>query len=139
MIRSGACREAGKKKEYDHATSFCSGLGLSCVAATTPSFARGGGGQTGSRAIRSAGYAPISLSAYDGKPNSAARNPVQPPVINGPLSQPNFRGLTGIGECGAACLRDRFTIMLVLICQERCHADRKRASLPSQRLSAVGR
>ena len=91
MLRSGACREAGKKKEYDHATLFAVVLALSCMAATTPSFARGSGGHAGFARDPFRGYAPIPQVPMMGNriPTPLA-TPSQPPVINGPLSQPNF-------------------------------------------------
>jgi hypothetical protein len=82
MIRSGECREAGKKKEY--------------VAATTPSFARGGGGHAGFARDPFRGFPQVPMMGNRISAPLAA--PSQPPVINGPLSQPNFGGLTGIGE-----------------------------------------
>jgi hypothetical protein len=74
-------------------------LALSCVAATTPSFARGGGGHAGFARDPFCGYAPIPQVPTMGNRIAAPlTTPSQPPVISGPLSQPNFRGLTGIGE-----------------------------------------
>jgi hypothetical protein len=74
-------------------------LALSCVAATTPSFARGGGGHAGFARDPFRGYAPIPQVPTMGNRIAAPlTTPSQPPVISGPLSQPNFRGLTGIGE-----------------------------------------
>jgi hypothetical protein len=73
-------------------------LALSCLAAATPSFARGGMGHGGFRdPFR--GYAPIPrVPAMGNRIPAPLAAPAQPPVISGPISQPNFRGLTGIGE-----------------------------------------
>jgi hypothetical protein len=76
-------------------------LALACVAATTPSFARGGfgGGRGGIGRDPYFSYAPVPRV-----PNMTHRipaplpEPAQAPVINGPVSQPALRGLTGIGE-----------------------------------------
>jgi hypothetical protein len=74
-------------------------LALSCVAATTPSFARGGGGHAGFVRDPIRGYTPIPQVPTMGNRIPASLATLsQSPVISGPLSQPNFRGLTGIGE-----------------------------------------
>jgi hypothetical protein len=71
------------------------------VAAATTAFARNGGG-AGHRG--QGGHGPIILSGPEPTPPIVSRipaplaPPAQAPVINGPLSQPAFRGLTGIGQ-----------------------------------------
>ena len=77
-------------------------LALTCVATATPSFARGGGHGFGGRAVMR--DPTLRLPSAPRVPNMASRipaplpAPAQAPVINGPISQPAFRGLSGIGE-----------------------------------------
>jgi hypothetical protein len=74
-------------------------LALSCEASTTPSFASGGGGHAGVAHDPFRGYAPIpQVPTMGNRILAPLATPSQPPVINGPVSQPNFRGSTGIGE-----------------------------------------
>jgi len=73
-------------------------LALSCVAAAAPSFARGAG-HAGFARDPFRGYAPIpQVPTMGNRIPAPLAAPSQPPLINGPLSQPSFRGLTGIGE-----------------------------------------
>jgi hypothetical protein len=74
-------------------------LAVSCVAAATPSFARGGMGH-GVRFNNRLGIGvPVPHApAMANRIPAPLAAPARPPVINGPISQPNFRGLTGIGE-----------------------------------------
>jgi hypothetical protein len=66
-------------------------LASSCVAATTPSFARGGGGHAGFARDPFRGYATIpQVPTMGNRIPAPLATPSQPPVINGPLSQPNF-------------------------------------------------
>lgn len=71
------------------------------VAAATSAFARSGGG-AGHRGHGRHG--PIILSGPEPTPPFVSRiptplpPPTQAPTINGPLSQPAFRGLSGIGQ-----------------------------------------
>jgi hypothetical protein len=79
-------------------------LAATCVVASTPSLARGGGGhgRGGGGFFRSQGLllgpSPQAAPAFQSRIPSPLPAPSQPPVINGPLSQPAFRGLAGIGE-----------------------------------------
>jgi hypothetical protein len=76
-------------------------LALTCVAAATPSLARGGMGGAHGGFVHAPfrGLAPIPrVPAMGNRIPAPLAAPAQPPVINGPISQPNFRGLTGIGE-----------------------------------------
>jgi hypothetical protein len=75
---------------------------LICLLAATPGFAR-----TGTHHVARAGvardpyfrFAPLPPSPSMGNRIPAPlAAPAQAPVINGPISQPNFRGLTGIGQ-----------------------------------------
>jgi len=81
---------------------FAAVLAVTCVAAATPSFARGGGhGFHGGGFVRdpTLRLAPLPrVPAMGNRIPAPLAEPAQPPVINGPLSQPAFRGLTGIGE-----------------------------------------
>jgi hypothetical protein len=76
-------------------------LVVACVVgAATSAFARNAGPQGRSGQARS----PIILSGPEPAPPFVSRipaplpPPAQAPTINGPLSQPAFRGLTGIGQ-----------------------------------------
>ena len=77
-------------------------LALGCVAAATLSFARGGmggghGGFVRDPTIRFG--APIPrVPAMGNRIPAPLAAPAQPNVIDGPSSQPAFRGLTGIGN-----------------------------------------
>jgi hypothetical protein len=83
---------------------FVAALALSCLVAASPSFARGGIGHGG---MGRAGIARDPYRTFAPIPRAPAMGnripaplaaPAQAPVINGPMSQPSFRGLTGIGE-----------------------------------------
>jgi hypothetical protein len=73
-------------------------LVAACVVATATSALARGAGHGGQ------GHNPIILSGPEPTPPFVSRipaplpPPAQAPVINGPLSQPAFRGLTGIGQ-----------------------------------------
>jgi hypothetical protein len=90
---------------------FAAVLAVACVVGSTPGFARGGG-------AHSAGFARGGVAHGAGLGNGFGRGgfgaprmhvlqsripaplaaPAEAPIINGPLSQPAFRGLTGIGQ-----------------------------------------
>ena len=88
---------------------FAAVLAVACVVGSTPGFARGGfahgagfahgfgrGGFVRDPTTRLAPPSPQApLENRIPAPLSAAP---QAPTINGPMSQPAFRGLTGIGE-----------------------------------------
>jgi hypothetical protein len=80
---------------------FAMVLAVTCVAAATPSFARGIGHGLGGGVVRDP---MLRIAPVPRVPSMANRiptplaPPAQAPVINGPISQPAFRGLTGIGE-----------------------------------------
>ena len=79
---------------------FVTVLAFACVVGSTPVFARGGGHGFGR------GYARATTRLAPPNPQAplASRipaplaSPSPAPTINGPMSQPAFRGLTGIGE-----------------------------------------
>jgi hypothetical protein len=80
---------------------FAAILALTCVFASTASFARGGMGGMGrgfGGVMRNPGVlygAPTPPQANFGNRIPAPlAGPSQPPVINGPLSQPAFRGMS---------------------------------------------
>jgi hypothetical protein len=76
-------------------------LAATCVAAATPSFARGGHGFHGGGFVRdpTLRLAPLPrVPAMGNRIPAPLAAPAQAPVINGPISQPAFRGLSGIGQ-----------------------------------------
>jgi hypothetical protein len=84
-------------------------LALACVVGSTPGFARGLGhagfghvalGQAGNRGfVPGLTDAPTpQMAPAESRIPAPLPPPEQAPVINGPMSQPAFRGLTGIGE-----------------------------------------
>ena len=76
-------------------------LAVACVAGSTSGFARGGmghfsGGGRGGHGINPAflqNPAP-QMPAFENRSPA----PLAAPSINGPMSQPAFRGMTGIGQ-----------------------------------------
>ncbi len=76
-------------------------VAIGLVATATSAFARNGGGAGHSG---QGGHGPIILSGPEPTPPFVSRipaplpPPAQAPTINGPISQPAFRGLTGIGQ-----------------------------------------
>jgi hypothetical protein len=74
-------------------------LAVACIVGSTPVFARGGGHGFGGYARATTRLAPPTPQAPIGSRIPARlASPSPAPTINGPLSQPTFRGLTGIGE-----------------------------------------
>ena len=86
-------------------------LAVACVASSTSVFARGGmghasgfGGHAGG--FGHAGRNPTTLlgnpapqmPTFENRSPAPLASPSQAPVINGPMSQPAFRGMTGIGQ-----------------------------------------
>ena len=77
-------------------------LAVVCIVGSTPVLARGGGGHGGGRG----GFArnpvlavpPAPAVPFENRIPAPLAAPTQAPTINGPMSQPSFRGLTGIGE-----------------------------------------
>jgi hypothetical protein len=83
---------------------FALALAVACVASSTLAFARGGmvhfGGFHGGHGVNRAflqSPAP-RMPAFENRIPAPLASPSQAPVINGPMSQPAFRGMTGIGE-----------------------------------------
>jgi hypothetical protein len=84
---------------------FVAVLAVACVVGATPGFARGGGHSHGAGRGAIVRNPTVLLgSPAPRMPNLENRipaplaSPAPAPVINGPMSQPAFRGLTGIGE-----------------------------------------
>jgi hypothetical protein len=77
-------------------------LAVACIVGSSPVFARGGGHEF----ALGGGYARATTRLAPPTPQApvASRipaplaSPSPAPTINGPLSQPAFSGLTGIGE-----------------------------------------
>jgi len=81
-------------------------LAVACVAGSTSGFARGGMGHGAGLAGRGGhSFNPALLQnpapqmpTFDNRSPAPLASPSQAPVINGPMSQPAFRGMTGIGQ-----------------------------------------
>ena len=79
---------------------FAALLALTCVFASTASFARGGMGRGFGGGMRYPGVldkAPAPAPTFHSRIPAPLPAPSQPPVINGPLSQPAFQGLSRYG------------------------------------------
>jgi hypothetical protein len=89
---------------------FAAMLALTCVVGSAPSFARAGfahgpgfahepgrGGFGRNPTILFGAPAP-QMPAFENRIPAPLSPPTQAPIINGPLSQPAFRGMTGIGQ-----------------------------------------
>jgi hypothetical protein len=81
-------------------------LAMTCLVASTPGFARGGfahgvGAAHGSF-VRDPtarfGTTTPQMPAVENRIPGPLPGPAQAPTINGPMSQPAFRGLSGIGQ-----------------------------------------
>ena len=79
-------------------------LALTCVVGSTPSFARSGfahgsgGGGFGRNSSNLLGAPAPQMPTFENRIPAPLPPPAQAPVINGPMSQPAFRGMTGIGQ-----------------------------------------
>jgi hypothetical protein len=77
-------------------------LTVTCIVGSTPSLARGAGHGSGrggfvrDPTILFGARAP-AVPAFN-RISAPLSPPTQAPIINGPLSQPAFRGTTGIGQ-----------------------------------------
>ena len=79
-------------------------LAVACLAGSTSVFARGGMGHAGG--FGHAGRNPTTLlgnpapqmPAFESRIPAPLASPSQAPVINGPMYQPAFRGMSGIGQ-----------------------------------------
>jgi hypothetical protein len=84
---------------------FAAVLAVACVVGSTPGFARGGvahgaGFARGGVAhgFGRGGFGAPRMHALQSRIPAPLAAPAEAPIINGPLSQPAFRGLTGIGQ-----------------------------------------
>jgi hypothetical protein len=77
-------------------------LAVTCIVASSPSFARGGFGHGAGGGARNPtvlfGTGAPQMSAPENRIPAPMAGPSQAPTINGPMSQPAFRGLSGIGQ-----------------------------------------
>jgi hypothetical protein len=81
---------------------FAAVLALACVIGSTPGFARGAGhagrgGAIGNPTLLLGSTAP-QMPAFESRIPAPLASPAPAPIINGPMSQPAFRGMAGIGE-----------------------------------------
>jgi hypothetical protein len=81
---------------------FAAILAVVCIIGSTPVLARGGGHGAGRGAfVRNpviVGSPAPQMPAFENRIPAPLPAPAQAPVINGPMSQPAFRGMTGIGQ-----------------------------------------
>ena len=73
-------------------------LGLAVTALASPSYARGAGRHIGASDPTTLLAPPTPQAPLENRIPAPLSAPAQAPAINGPLSQPAFRGLTGIGQ-----------------------------------------
>ena len=77
-------------------------LAMACVLGSTPGFARGGGRAGGGVHMGDPtiilGPSAPTPPTFENRIPAPLPPPAQVPIINGPLSQPAFRGLNGIGQ-----------------------------------------
>ena len=73
-------------------------LGLAVTALASPSYARGAGRHIRASDPTTLLAPPTPQAPLENRIPAPLSAPAQVPTINGPLSQPAFRGLTGIGQ-----------------------------------------
>jgi hypothetical protein len=83
-------------------------LATTCLVASTPGFARAGFGHGAGLAHGTGRFVPDPTArfgtmapqtpAVESRIPAPLPGPAQAPTINGPMSQPAFRGLSGIGQ-----------------------------------------
>jgi hypothetical protein len=75
-------------------------LAVACVVGSTPGFARGGiaHGDGFGNGFSRGGFGAPRMHVLRNRIPAPLAAPAEAPIINGPLSQPAFRGLTGIGQ-----------------------------------------
>jgi hypothetical protein len=75
-------------------------LAVACVVGSTPGFARGGvaHGAGFGNGFGRGGFGAPRMHVLQSRIPAPLAAPAEAPIINGPLSQPAFRGLTGIGQ-----------------------------------------
>ena len=79
---------------------FAAVLAVACVVGSTPGFARGGvaHGAGFGNGLGRGGFGAPRMHVLQNRIPAPLAAPAEAPIINGPLSQPAFRGLTGIGQ-----------------------------------------
>src|SRR6516225_8365949 len=73
-------------------------LGLAVTALASPSYARGAGRDISVSDPTTLLAPPTPQAPFENRIPAPLSAPAQAPTINGPISQPAFRGLTGIGQ-----------------------------------------
>ena len=73
-------------------------LGLAVTALASPSYARGAGRDISVSDPTTLLAPPTPQGPLENRISAPLSAPAQAPTINGPISQPAFRGLTGIGQ-----------------------------------------
>jgi hypothetical protein len=81
---------------------FAAVLAVACLVGSTPGFARGAGhaGRGGfvQNPTTLLGSPAPQTPAFESRIPAPLSSPTEAPIINGPVSQPAFRGMTGIGQ-----------------------------------------
>ena len=79
---------------------FAAVLAVACVVGSPPGFARGGfaHGAGFGNGFGRGGFGAPRMHVLQSRIPAPLAAPAEAPIINGPLSQPAFRGLTGIGQ-----------------------------------------
>jgi hypothetical protein len=80
---------------------FAAVLAVACVVGSTPGFARGAGHAGRVAQMRDPTTLlgpPAPMPTFENRIPAPMAPPAQAPTINGPISQPAFRGLNGIGQ-----------------------------------------
>jgi hypothetical protein len=98
--------DTDQQKESIMKRLFAVVLAVACVAGSTSVFARGGMGHGAGLAGRGGhAFNPALLQnpapqmpTFENRIPAPLSSPGQAPLVNGPMSQPAFRGMTGIGQ-----------------------------------------
>ena len=88
---------------------FAAVLALACMVGSTDGFARGaglGGAHGFAHSGAGMGRGPTidfgnpapQMPAFENRSPAPLSSPAQAPIVNGPMSRPAFRGMTGIGQ-----------------------------------------
>jgi hypothetical protein len=79
---------------------FAAVLAVACIVGSTPGLARGGVGHGAGfgNGFGRGGFGAPRMHVFQNRIPAPLAAPAEAPIINGPLSQPAFRGLTGIGQ-----------------------------------------
>jgi hypothetical protein len=100
-----------KKSVLSRIAIVVAAIAVGSAGIATDAFARGGGGHGGGGGGHFGGGGGFAhgfgrggfvraprMPAFENRIPAPLASPAQAPIINGPVSQPAFRGLTGIGE-----------------------------------------